>query len=261
LCRDLQINAAFVAELEGDKATVLTSINAFAPDTPLPVQEILTQDAVRPQGSLSENYAWLSPAKESGRQFGVVGIAPRWGGKEFSEEDLFFLEDFAEQVGGMLSLHAAGQMRPGGDASNPPGNGARAKAEDMLAALSFKPEPQLIAAVEEGMRNLNDYIKLGHSPLVGLLRASGKTHIDRGKSVQKILLDTLETLRPAGQPPAEPLPREWHSYVILHDAYVKDVPDRDIMGKLYVSEGTFYRARRKALHGVSKALMEMGAAI
>ncbi|MEX1247218.1 MAG: hypothetical protein WEA61_01945 [Anaerolineales bacterium] len=261
LCRDLQINSAFVAQLEGQKATVLASINGYAPDTELPTQELLLEGLARPQGLLSEKNSWLAPAPGSGLQLGAIGVAHRWGNKEFSEADLFFLEDFAEQVGAMLlgrveaeTTTANGQVAPAEAA-----NRAHQQAEDMLTALSFKPDPHLIAAVEEGLRNLNDYIKLGRSPLVVLLGAKGKTHIERGKAVQKILLDTLETLRPAGQPPPEPLPREWHSYVILHDAYVNDIPDRDIMGKLYVSEGTYYRARRKALHGVSKALMEMGA--
>jgi hypothetical protein len=52
------------------------------------------------------------------------------------------------------------------------------------------------------------------------------------------------------------LPREWHAYTILHEAYVEDVPNRDIMAKLYVSEGTFNRPRRKALHAVARAMLE-----
>ena len=51
-------------------------------------------------------------------------------------------------------------------------------------------------------------------------------------------------------------PREWHSYIILHDAYVEDVPNRDIMSQLYVSEGTFHRQRRKALRAVARSLLE-----
>ena len=259
LCENLQVGAAFVARLESSTAKVVASINSFPSGTDVPAQALIQQTTVQPLEEFGEKIACLAPARSGGRQLGVVGIGPRWGNKGFAEADLFLLEDFADQVGGVLASNQA----TGLDANSAPqplaASRTHQQAEDMLAALAFKPEPQLIEAVEEGLRNLNDYIKLGRSPLVGLLSATGKTHIDRGKAVQKTLLDTLEKLRPAGQPPPEPLPREWHSYVILHDAYVNDVPDRDIMGKLYVSEGTFYRARRKALHGVSKALLELGA--
>jgi hypothetical protein len=33
--------------------------------------------------------------------------------------------------------------------------------------------------------------------------------------------------------------------------------NRDIMSKLYISEGTFSRTRRRAIRGVAKALQEM----
>jgi hypothetical protein len=51
--------------------------------------------------------------------------------------------------------------------------------------------------------------------------------------------------------------RAWHQYIILHDAYVEGDLNRNIMGKLYISEGTFNRTRRRAVRGVSKALQEM----
>ena len=51
-------------------------------------------------------------------------------------------------------------------------------------------------------------------------------------------------------------PREWHSYAILYDAYVEDVPNREIMARLYISEGTFNRLRRKALQAVSRAVWD-----
>jgi len=46
----------------------------------------------------------------------------------------------------------------------------------------------------------------------------------------------------------------------LHNTMAIHVPDelnRDIMSKLYISEGTFNRIRRRAVRGVAKALEEM----
>ena len=52
-------------------------------------------------------------------------------------------------------------------------------------------------------------------------------------------------------------PRAWHQYITLYDAYVLGELNRNIMSKLYISEGTFNRTRRRAVRGVAKALEEM----
>jgi hypothetical protein len=74
-----------------------------------------------------------------------------------------------------------------------------------------------------------------------------------------LLQQAVRKLRPDGvEPPKHQIPpREWHQYIILHDAYVLDIPNRDIMSRLYISEGTFNRTRRRAIQGVAQALMEM----
>jgi hypothetical protein len=85
------------------------------------------------------------------------------------------------------------------------------------------------------------------------------THIDRGKTVSGILEQAIHKLRPAGKEPdvyAVP-PRAWHQYITLYDAYALGELNRDIMSKLYISEGTFNRTRRRAVRGVAKALEEM----
>jgi hypothetical protein len=110
--------------------------------------------------------------------------------------------------------------------------------------------------VEDGLRNLPDYISLGQSSLPELLGVSGDTHIEKGKAVQQQLIQAIEMLRPAKDLPKGPLPREWHSYIILHDAYRTGIPNQDIMSKLYISEGTFHRTRRAAIRSVARALLE-----
>ena len=97
--------------------------------------------------------------------------------------------------------------------------------------------------VEDGLRKLSDIIALGQSPLAEALNINGKTHIEHGKALRYELVNAIEALRPAGTRPEEPLPREWESYVVLHDAYVKRVTNREIMARLYTSEGTFNRIR------------------
>jgi hypothetical protein len=85
------------------------------------------------------------------------------------------------------------------------------------------------------------------------------THIDRGKALSEVLVQAMNKLRPAGPEPAARAipPREWYQFVVLHDAYVLGELNRDIMSKLYISEGTFNRTRRRAVRSVAKVLEEM----
>ena len=122
-----------------------------------------------------------------------------------------------------------------------------------------------IKNVEDALRNLYDYAHLGDSPLGKLkiisqeMNPGETTHIDRGKAVNKIMTATIEKLRPGEELPPEPLPREWHSYTILHGAYIEDRLNRDIMGQLYISEGTFNRTRRSAIRSLRRMLEELEA--
>jgi hypothetical protein len=124
-----------------------------------------------------------------------------------------------------------------------------------------------IVMVEDALRNLFDYAHLGDSPLVKLrivaqeVPAAGTTHIDEGKAVNQSITIAIDKLRPGGELPAEPLPREWYPYTILHGAYIEDRLNRDIMSQLYISEGTFNRTRRSAIRSVRRMLEEMEAAL
>jgi hypothetical protein len=113
-----------------------------------------------------------------------------------------------------------------------------------------------VKIVEDGLRHFSDYIILGQSPLADWLGAEAESHIEHGKQVQSFLAACIESLRPAGARPPEPLPRVWYSYAVLHDAYIQGVPNREIMARLYISEGTFNRTRRNALRGLARLLME-----
>ncbi len=121
-----------------------------------------------------------------------------------------------------------------------------------------------VKAVENAFRNLYDYACLADGPLAALpqvqelLPAGRSTHLDRGKCVYQALLDALERLRPPGDLPKEPIPRTWYPYLILRYAYIENHANNEIMARLYISEGTFNRARRMALRSIARALIEMG---
>lgn len=121
--------------------------------------------------------------------------------------------------------------------------------------------------LELALRNLYDFNYLADNPLAGLkmvqnrLSSTQSTHLDRGKMVQAVLIETLEKLRPCSDAPGNPPLREWYPYLILQDAYLKETSNRDIMLKLYISEGTFNRTRRTAIRSLARTMGEMEALI
>jgi hypothetical protein len=118
-------------------------------------------------------------------------------------------------------------------------------------------------SVEEALRNLYDYAYLSDCTLAKLRRIqmasanSGNTHLDRGKLVYQAILEALEKLRPPGELPRDPVPRQWYPYLILYNAYLENKPNNEIMSRLYISEGTFNRTRRAAIHSLARVLTEM----
>jgi hypothetical protein len=122
------------------------------------------------------------------------------------------------------------------------------------------PEMWFIKMVEAALRKFPDFIQLGASPLADYLNVKGETQIARGKRLQLLLQEAIEALRPDGNRPVEPLPRAWHNYAVLHDAYVEGVLNREVMARLYVSEGTFNRTRRNAVRGLARLLIEYACA-
>ncbi|HJR79816.1 MAG TPA: hypothetical protein VJ821_07075 [Anaerolineales bacterium] len=122
-------------------------------------------------------------------------------------------------------------------------------------------------AVEEALRNLYDYAHLSDSTLAKLKRVQAAssnlsiTHLDRGKLVYQTILEALEKLRPPGEVPREPIPRQWYPYLILYYAYLENKPNNEIMSHLYISEGTFNRTRRAAIRSLARVLSEMEVAI
>jgi|KBSSwiStaDraftv2_1062776.scaffolds.fasta_scaffold438001_1 hypothetical protein len=118
------------------------------------------------------------------------------------------------------------------------------------------PQMWFIKMVEDSLRKFPDYIMLGEAPLAGLVGVKGETQVARGKQLQQLLQDAIESLRPAGTRPAGSLPRTWYNYIVLHDAYVEGVQNYEVMARLYISEGTFNRTRRIAVRGVAICLIE-----
>lgn len=205
-----------------------------------------------------EEAALLIPLYRNGEQFGAILFGRPFNGMRFSQNDVDLLLYPSDQVAD--AIQNAQREKVYLSQLSQFGEAQKLSSKVRKEAISIK-------AVDDTLRNLYDYAFLGDTPLAGLklvqerLPDGAVTHIDQGKAVHTIMAEAVEKLRPDGQDPGEPPPREWHPYIILYDAYLEDKLNRDIMARLYISEGTFNRTRRAAIRSVARALEEMEAAL
>lgn len=265
LCNNINAASGFIAIRQNEQYTVVASCNSLPNHTQFPIREATLESVAPPDSKFFSQIAWLAPGYAGSEQVVVVGIGTRKDFSPYNEEDLFWLEDIAHEIGQIVHIKLSSRTTtPAGDAREI----STIRSEDiqpidqggLLTALVYKPDQELVAHIEDGYQHLNDYGKLGRSPLVGLFGIQAADHLESGKLVHYKLIELLDKLKPEGEPPPEPLPRAWYAYTILHDSYVNDQLSRDIMGKLYIGEGTYYRLRRQALRGITRAVLEMGAA-
>lgn len=261
LCKSLNTASGLIAIRKEEKLLVIACKNSI--QTGSEISEDLTtrpDDVFQSTGKI-QNIEWITSSFEGQKPIALVGIGTSKAKLNYSAGELELFTEFADHVGTIVSI---GNLRPKTDnemielveKANAQARDMESIADDMLETLSSNPEEQLVKVVEEGLRKYSDYIVLGQSPLAEWVGAEGNSHIERGKQVQKVLSKAIETLRPAEARPPEPLPRIWYNYVVLHDAYVKGVINREVMARLYISEGTFNRIRRNAIKGVTRWLLE-----
>lgn len=248
--KNIQATSAFIAIRDTDGFQVRATRGSLPVNSSLPSSEVQTEQLTRANGSLETLVKWIVPAYAGFTQLAVLGVGSREGLKDYTQSDFHWMEDVADHIALMVYTAQSNRRKE---------QTAARKAEinvEMISTLTAKPDSRMIKEVETCPKNLHDYPQLGKSRLADLLCVDGNTHIERGHALHDVLVETIESLRPSGDRPSEPLPREWYNFVILHDAYVEDVNDREVMARLYISEGTYYRTRRKALRGVTRALVE-----
>jgi hypothetical protein len=260
LCKNLNTTSGLIAIRKEEKLLVIACKNSAQMDSEISEDLVESDDVFQSAGKI-HNIEWMTSSFEGQKPVALVGIGTSSAKLNYSAGELELFTEFADHVGTIVSI---GNLRPKTDKqmielvenANAQARDMESIAEDMLETLSSNPEERLVKVVEEGLRKYSDYIVLGQSPLAEWVGAEGNSHIERGKQVQKVLSKAIETLRPAEARPEEPLPRIWYNYVVLHDAYVKGVINREVMARLYISEGTFNRIRRNAIKGVTRWLLE-----
>jgi hypothetical protein len=261
LAHTLQASSGFIAVKQGAAYSILASIRS----RPIGQQvETATLDAddLKPGTMEAEQFTWLAPARANNEQLGAVGLGPRSNHEAYREEDLDLLMEAADLIGQLL--RAEGRQAQGQKdlfsltkEMDVLAVDTQADAQGLIDTIVTELDARFVRNVEYCLQHLSEYPLLGQSALVEDLAMGGSTHIERGKSLRDVLLRAIESLRPAPTRPAGVPPAEWHSYIILHDAYVEDVPNRDIMNQLYISDTNFFRYRRKAVRAVARSLLEV----
>jgi hypothetical protein len=281
LCNTLHASNGFIALCEGDVfrtvAEIGTSVILNSKDTRILIVDELTRI------SPAEDILGLTigsvvvPLHFGGHQIGVVVVGERYASPGYSEEDLFLLEDLADIVAAVVHTvnlreesveqldTLLGEVRRRDRQLQRQMREAMGNEPDVIQLIA-ESDVGAVALVEDALRRIHDFSYLGRQPLARLLIVESRldvgetetiTHVDRGKALKETLLAVLNKLMPSTDRGAEPPSREWHPYIILHDSYFLEKLNREVMGVLYISEGTFNRTRRRALRGMTRALAEM----
>ena len=263
LCQTLKASGGFIAVRRGEMFVVTASRNSLPEGSECSPELMACDDISRASEELSD-IVWIAPAFDGQQQIAVVAIGRPKARVEYGTGDLDLLSEVAEQLGRIISLsnlqpQKKDQIQQLVVESQSNAAELSSAADEMLETMTVNPNAEFIKMVEDALRNLLDYIELGQSNLADWANVTGESHVERGKQLQHLLADAIESLRPAETRPGEPLPRLWYNYAVLHDAYVEGAQNREIMARLYISEGTFNRTRRNALRGLARMLMEKAA--
>jgi hypothetical protein len=257
MCEMLHASSGLLLLFQGDEVESVARYGEISDPDKLTLQELSADDITDIDPNQQERwgeFTLLVPLYSEGRQLGALLLGQPVDAIHYSTVDLdrmLYLSDrLADSIG----------------AANREFERLDQTISQLEVHRHIEPATKDLVAVETielALRNLSDLAHLGDSELSKLklvevsMQPEEVTHLDRGKAVRDLLLNALEKLRPEEGDPKTTPNREWHSYLILHDAYVEDIPNRDIMSRLYISEGTFNRTRRAAVRAVARAVGEM----
>ncbi|MFN2157418.1 MAG: GAF domain-containing protein [Anaerolineae bacterium] len=278
LCESVGCTQGWIALADG----MDSQVTAYPAGQRMPQSEVLREvpdevryldEAVLRETGLSA--AVIVPLLAGGEALGTIVLVQRDGAAGWDEpRHRELLESVADQVASAVIVArqqraTAEQIELAVHAFREREHMLRQELQAAIAAGSATGGEELSAArlrplIEDALRHLYDYAYLGEQELADLTvtgtyvegEVDVVTNLDRGRALSQMLVDVIEKLRPPGPIPALPA-REWEQYTILHDAYVIGTLNREIMAKLYISESSFNRARRRAVRGVARAVAEM----
>lgn len=279
-CHALQVKKGMIAIKEDDAFVVRATLDANPIGTSFPSVNLSTNEIiglVLPERKGLPGMTLLVPLRNATAQVGAVVLGEKEDKEPYSEQELEFLDEVAEMARVIFATRAqeenVAQINALVAEYRERERALQLQLDELVAARTppapIAPsvdEEEMADRVEDALRHLHDFAFLGEHSLgnlrvvQSLCQEKGVSiSVDRGKIVSDVLHRALEKIRPDGAEPKphDIPPREWHPYIILRDSYVKDEPNRNILARLYVGEGTFNRTRRRALRIVAQALQEM----
>ena len=260
LIHTLIASGGFVAMRRDEGFEVIASQNSISPGNFLLPGFVQVEEVTRLDGELN-GVTLIAPVIENQIQVAVIGLGKPRLRLDYSEDDLDLLAEVADRIGAIIlmnTLKVAHSNRPEkSDAGASLEEAAyNSKVDELVLSIAENPDAGFVKIVEDSLRRLLDYNRLGESALASQLGIVGNSHVERGKILYTLLLESIESLHPVGARPKGALPRIWFNCVVLYDAYVASIPNREIMARLYISEGTFNRTRRNALRSLARLLLE-----
>lgn len=259
LCAALKARSGYIALRTGEGLRVEATLNAWPVERELNLN--LPLDADLCPAPPEAQALWLAPVGNDGKLVGVVALGERAARGQYSDQDFDQLTQAADWAGRLWlarqqqAVQQAQILQIADDLQTNDVIVEQQRAA-LITQLEMPTDAQFVKEVEDALRHLGDYDFLARLTLATRLTPAEATHIERGKALRECLVQAIETLRPAPTEPEDPPSREWQGYLILRQAYVDDVPNRDIMAALYISEGTFNRQRRKAIQAVARSLQK-----
>lgn len=276
LCQSLGVTHGALLLCKDERYTVESGYRLTVPTEPIPpaafqAVELTALSGPTPLGPM----AWLAPLQLMDRQEGAVLLGAKTTGANYSEDDEDLILETLDRMENLLAQIRLSEERARSLTTRlaeyheaeraVAATTARASDAEAPLAVGGVREKEFIAEVEDALRHASDIPYLGEHHLSRLhvvarrLAPGAATNLDRGRALRQLLLDALNKLRPADVEPKVPT-NDWYAYLIMRDAYAVGVPNKEIMARLYLSEGTFNRTRRRAVRAVARVIAELDAA-
>jgi CheY-like chemotaxis protein len=101
---------------------------------------------------------------------------------------------------------------------------------------------------------LYDRVAIETHPLAPYFPSSEESNLRRAEVIQRLILDEIEHLRPAGREVLQSA--EWRPYLILHRRYVDGQDPHEIAASLYIGDRQLRRDHSRALQALSTLIWE-----
>ena len=124
----------------------------------------------------------------------------------------------------------------------------------MPASPTSPDRETFVGWVHEALSRLYDSQYLQAHPLAGLLAADEAGVPRRSQTLRRVLLDAIQSMRPAAGVPAQS--PDWRAYRILELRYIEGLSPNEAMERLALGKSQFFRDQARVLEALTGLLWE-----